>query len=196
MRSLTRRGGGMQPWTGGFPPVVNLLDDLRSEFDRFFREAENIVPTAFQREDVAFVPPVDIQERGNEYQIQAEIPGIDPKDVDVRIEGNTLIIRGERKQEEEETGTNFFRRERSYGTFVRAFTLPETIDADRIKATCKGGLLTITVPKTTTSRTSRVEIQSEEGQPAGAITSGQTGTEQPKQSETQMGNTGETKPMS
>lgn len=183
MRSLARRGGGaMQPWTGGFP-MANLLDDLRTEFDRFFREAEGFLPTSFNREDIAFVPPVDIQERGNEYQIKAELPGIDPQDVDVRVEGNTLIIRGERKQEEEETGTNFFRRERNYGSFMRAFTLPETIDADHIKATAKGGLLTITVPKTAPGRTSRVEVQSEEGRtttthPSGTATAGQGGASQ------------------
>jgi len=90
---------------------------------------------------------VDIYESENELVLTAEIPGVEEKDVEIKIEDNTLTIRGERKFEKETKEENFHRIERSYGSFSRAFTLPNTVDADRIGAEHENGVLKISMPK-------------------------------------------------
>ena len=81
----------------------------------------------------AFVPPVDIYEDEHSIQLKLEVPGIDEKDLDVRVENNTLTVTGERKFEKEEKEENFHRVERRYGSFIRSFTLPNTVDTEDIK---------------------------------------------------------------
>lgn len=177
MRGLTRRSGAMQPYTGGLQPMFSMLDDLRREFDRFFQEAETLVPgpaaSAAGSAWTAFVPPVDIHETDKDYVVTAEIPGIEPKDIDVRLEGNTLIIRGERAQEREEDVGTMHRSERSFGSFSRAFTLPQDVQAEHINARFRNGVLTISVPRSQTTPSKQVQIQSEEAAPSGQIGQGQ-----------------------
>lgn len=92
-------------------------------------------------------PSVDIYETADAIVIKAELPGVDQKDIDVRIEENTLILRGERKHEGEVKKENYHRIERYFGTFQRSFSLPATIDQENVAAICEKGVLTISLPK-------------------------------------------------
>ena len=94
-----------------------------------------------------WVPAVDIQETENELIVKADVPDVEMKDIDVRMENGTLTIRGERKFEAKKNEGGWHRVERSYGTFERAFALPETVDPEAVKADYKNGVLTVTLPK-------------------------------------------------
>ena len=107
-----------------------------------------------------WTPAVDIYETENELVLKADVPDVDPKNVGIQLENGTLTLKGERKFQQEQNGKGFHRIERSYGTFVRAFSLPDTVEADRVKADYKNGVLTITLPKKEVAkpRTINVEI--------------------------------------
>ena len=107
----------------------------------------------------SWTPPVDIFENGDDLIIRAEVPGVEKDDIDVRVEDNTLTLRGERKREEELRDDNAYRRERSYGAFVRSFGLPETVDPKRIAARYRDGVLEISLPKAETSKPRKVEVK-------------------------------------
>lgn len=105
-------------------------------------------------------PAVDIYETENDLVLKADVPEIDPKNVTIQMENGTLTVRGERRFEEQKNGKGFHRIERGYGSFVRAFSLPDTVDAEKVKADYKNGVLTITLPKKEVAkpRTINVEI--------------------------------------
>lgn len=106
-----------------------------------------------------WVPPVDIKETENELIFKADIPDIELKDIDVRMENGNLTIRGERKFEKTENGGGWHRVERSYGTFERVFTLPETVDPDAVKADYKNGTLTLMLPKKEIAKPRQIKVQ-------------------------------------
>lgn len=105
-------------------------------------------------------PAVDIFETENELVLKADVPQMELKDIDLQLENGTLTLRGERRFEQEQNGRGYHRLERGYGSFVRAFTLPDTVDADKVKAEYKGGVLTVTLSKKEVAKpkTIRVEI--------------------------------------
>jgi len=105
-----------------------------------------------------FIPPVDIYEDEQNVTLKVEVPGLDPKDVDVRVENNTLSIRGERKFEKDEKEENFHRVERHYGSFVRSFTLPNTVDPDNVKADYENGVLKIQLAKRAEAKPKQIKI--------------------------------------
>ena len=107
----------------------------------------------------AWAPPVDIFEKDDHLVIRAEIPGVHGEDMDVRIENGVLTLHGERKQDTAITEDNAYRMERVYGTFTRSFALPTTVDAAKVTATCKDGVLQVTVPKAETAMPKKVEIK-------------------------------------
>jgi HSP20 family protein len=92
-------------------------------------------------------PAVDVYETENELVLKADLPDVDPKNVEVQFENGTLTLKGNRKFEEEKNGKGYHRIERSYGSFVRAFSLPETVDPEKVKADFKNGVLTVTMQK-------------------------------------------------
>ena len=92
-------------------------------------------------------PPVDVLERDGNIVLRAEVPGMSEDDIDIQLEGNVLTIRGERKPEPEAERYNYHQIESFYGSFSRSFTLPNTIDAERIGANCRDGVLTVTIPQ-------------------------------------------------
>jgi len=104
-------------------------------------------------------PAVDIYETDHELVLKADVPDIDPKEVGIQLENGTLTLKGERKFENEKSGKGFHRVERSYGTFVRAFSLPETVDAEQVKADYKNGVLTITLPKKEIAKPKTIDVQ-------------------------------------
>jgi HSP20 family protein len=106
----------------------------------------------------AWAPAVDIFETENSIILKAELPGVEPNDVEVRVEDNTLYLKGERKFEKETKEENYHRIERSYGSFARSFTLPNSIDAEKVAAEYKDGLLTLTLPKHEEAKPKTIKI--------------------------------------
>lgn len=106
-----------------------------------------------------WIPPVDVFEKHDHLVIRAEIPGVQKEDMDVRIDNGVLTLHGERKQETEIKEENAYRMERIYGMFTRSFSLPTTVDATKVTATYKDGVLELTVPKAETAKPKQVEIK-------------------------------------
>lgn len=129
-----------------FPSGLRLFQD---SVNRMFAEP-NARP---------WVPPVDIQETENELVVKADVPDVDMKDIDVRMENGTLTIRGERKFEAKKNEGGWHRVERSYGSFERAFTVPETVNPEAVKADYKNGVLTITLPKKEVAKPRQIKVQ-------------------------------------
>ncbi|MGD0545389.1 MAG: Hsp20/alpha crystallin family protein [Candidatus Acidiferrales bacterium] len=105
-----------------------------------------------------WAPAVDIYETENELVLKADLPAINEKDLDIRVENNMLTIRGERKFESDVKEDNYLRIERTYGSFSRSFGLPNTVNAEAIKAEYKNGVLTIEMPKRAESKPKQVKI--------------------------------------
>lgn len=106
-----------------------------------------------------WVPPVDIIENENELVVKADVPDIKFEDIDVKIENGTLTLRGERQAEKISEKGGWHRMERSYGTFERAFTLPESVDPEHVKADYKNGTLTVTLPKKEIAKPRQVKVE-------------------------------------
>jgi HSP20 family protein len=106
-----------------------------------------------------WAPSVDITENPEEFQIKAELPEVKKEDVKIHVEGGVLTISGERKQEKEEQNKKWHRVERSYGSFMRSFTLPATIDDAKIHAEFKDGVLTMRLPKSATAKPKSIEVK-------------------------------------
>jgi HSP20 family protein len=104
-------------------------------------------------------PAVDIYETENELVLKADLPDVDQKDIDVRVENQTLSIAGERKFERNESGKGYHRIERSYGSFVRSFAVPNAFDTETISAEYKNGVLTVTLPKKETAKPRQVKVE-------------------------------------
>lgn len=124
----------------------SLLPDV---FSRFFDEPVAVRPWS---------PSVDIEEKDNEIVLKADIPGVNQKDLEVRLENGTLTLKGERKFEKEDKQKGYHRIERGYGSFVRSFALPTAVDADKVQAHYHDGVLTVTLPKTEASKARKVKI--------------------------------------
>ncbi len=106
-----------------------------------------------------WAPSVDISENDAEFKLVADIPGVNPDDIDISMEKGVLTIKGERNTETVEEKENFRRVERQSGTFYRRFTLPDSADADKIAAKSEHGVLTITIPKQEVALSRRIEVQ-------------------------------------
>ncbi len=139
----------------------NPFRDLRAMQEQMNR----LIDLAWNREsgedirEGAWQPPVDIYEDEQSVIIKAELPDVDQKDIEVKIEDNTLILRGERRQDETIKKENYHRIERYYGAFQRSFALPLTIDREKVKATCERGVLTITLPKREESKPKQINVE-------------------------------------
>lgn len=106
-----------------------------------------------------WTPPVDIIETENELVLKADVPQVEQKDIDIQIENGTLTLKGERKFEDDQNGKGYHRIERSYGSFVRCFSLPDTVDAEKVRADYKAGVLTVTLPKKELAKPRSVRIE-------------------------------------
>jgi HSP20 family protein len=107
-------------------------------------------------------PPIDMSEDDKAYKISAELPGLDAKDVEVSVSGDRLVLKGEKRQHQEEKNKNYYLSERTYGSFERSFELPVSVDRDKIAADFSKGVLTITMPKTdeVQQQQKKIEIKS------------------------------------
>ena len=110
-------------------------------------------------ESVGWTPACDIYEDGEEIVVRAELAGVEPKDVDIRFENGVLTVKGERKMEKEGQRENYHRQELSYGTFTRAFSLPATIDSEKIRAESKQGVLVIHLPKKSEAKPKSIQVK-------------------------------------
>jgi len=138
-------------------PFRNLVNS-QGEFDRFFREAFSPAMGGGEVSTRTWAPPVDIYENGDNLVLKAELPGINPDDVEIRVEDNTLYLKGERKFEKEVKEQSYHRVERSYGAFTRTFSLPNSVDADKVAANFKDGVLTLTMPKKEEAKPKTIKI--------------------------------------
>jgi len=114
------------------------------------------------------VPAVDIDEDAQKVLLKLEVPGIEEKDLDVRVENNTLTVKGERKFEKEEKEENFHRIERRYGSFYRAFTLPSTVDTEHVQASYEAGVLKLELKKKAEAQPKQIKINVEKNHPIAA----------------------------
>lgn len=128
------------------------LDDLNTRINRLFGL------TRWDGELADWVPSCDVSEDEKEYRIRLELPDVKKEDVHVKMESGVLVIKGERKEEKEEKGVRFHRRELSYGKFVRRFTMPEEIDETKIQATFRDGMLDLILAKVKVSPMKAKEI--------------------------------------
>ena len=129
-----------------FPVGLRLFQDSVS---RLFSEPSNR----------PWSPAVDIFETEHELVLKADVPEIEMKDIDVQVENGTLTLKGERKFEQEQNGRGYHRIERGYGSFVRAFTLPDTVDVDKVKAEYKSGVLTVTLSKKEVAKPKSIRVE-------------------------------------
>ncbi len=132
--------------------LSNLQEQVNQLFDSATpAQADNSALTSW-------APAVDIHETENEVVLKADIPGVNEKDIDVRVENNTLTVRGERSFNSEVKEDNYLRIERTYGSFSRSFGLPTTVNTEAIKAEYKNGVLTVEMPKRAESKPKQVKI--------------------------------------
>ena len=106
----------------------------------------------------SFAPAVDVYEDEHQVSLKIEVPGVDEKDIDIRVENNTLTVTGERKIEKEEKEENYRRMERQYGSFTRTFTLPTTVDTEKVSASYDKGVLKISLPKKAEAKPKQIKI--------------------------------------
>ena len=131
---------------------------LQDRMNRLFRDPRGPEGQDESLTSTAFAPPVDVYEDEHNITLKIEVPGIDEKDIDVRIENNTLTVHGERKFEKEEKEENYRRVERQYGAFTRTFTLPTTVDTENVSATYDKGVLKIALPKKAEAKPKQIKV--------------------------------------
>ena len=139
----------------------NPFRELRTMQDQMNRMLDMAWNREFGEElkEGVWQPPVDIYEDDQSVIIKAEIPDVDQKDIDIRIENNTLTLRGERKHASEVKKENYYRVERYFGHFQRSFSLPSSIDQEKVQASCDKGILTITLPKRAEKKPKQISVE-------------------------------------
>jgi HSP20 family protein len=143
------------PFRSGLNDVAVLQNRLNSIFQDFARPEETSETLAAGN----FVPAVDVYEDAQKVVLKLEVPGIRREDLDIKVEGRTLTVKGERKFETEEKEENFHRIERRYGSFVRSFTLPSTVNTEEISATSTDGVLSIQLAKKPEAKPKQITVQ-------------------------------------
>jgi HSP20 family protein len=135
---------GLIPWrraAGGW------LEQMRHEMDEMFQRFAGEAEFGTGKRLMEWAPRIDVEETDKEIVVKADLPGVDPKDVEVTVRDNALVIRGEKKEEKEEKRKNYHRVERFAGQFFRAIPLPAGADAEKVSATGAKGVVTVTIPK-------------------------------------------------
>ena len=138
------------------------LRGLQDRMNRMFGESHREIARTGDDEWAlggSWAPAVDIFEKDGNIVLTAELPGIETKDVDIKVENNVLTLQGERKFDKELQKDNFHRVERAYGAFTRSFTLPNVVDTEKIKAEFKDGVLKLTLPKREEAKAKQIHVQ-------------------------------------
>jgi HSP20 family protein len=153
--------------------TLNRLQPFRATSD-FRNQLNRLFTDLLDRSDspdsnlTSWAPAADIYETEHELVVKTDLPDIDPKDLDIRVENNFLTIRGERKFENKVDESNYLRVERAYGSFARGFALANTVNADAIKADYQNGVLTLTIPKREEAKPKQIKVNVAETASAGA----------------------------
>jgi HSP20 family protein len=147
MTTMTR----FVPLRTPFEDVAGLQKRLNSIFNDFAVSGEG--------SNAGFTPAVDVYEDADKLVLKLEIPGVKQEDLDIRLENQTLVIKGERKFEQTEKAENFHRIERRFGSFVRSFTLPQTVNTEGVTASSDAGVLTISLPKKAEAQPKQIKVQ-------------------------------------
>jgi len=142
-------------------PLARLRNEMDNLFERFFGETWGTSMLESLPARMGWGPRIDLAETENEITVRAELPGIDPNEVNVEVMGNTLTIRGEKKQHKEEKRESYHYVERQYGAFNRRVELPSTVDQSKVNAAYKNGVLTITMAKRPDAKAKRITVKSE-----------------------------------
>ena len=137
------------------------FDRIREEMDRLWDSFLEGRPVRRSEDGREWSPSVDISETKNDLVIKAELPGLDPKDIDISMNNGYLTIKGEKKHEKEEKDENYHLIERSYGAFTRSVQLPREVQSDKITASFKNGILRITLPKSEEAKKKEIKIKVE-----------------------------------
>jgi len=141
--------------------MLAIQNEMNRMFDQFFAEDFPFSTRLITRPGLDFFPKLDISESESEYKVTAELPGMDEKDIQIRLEKDSLILSGEKKTESEEKEKTFHRIERSYGSFERVIPFDSQLDEDKVSAVFKNGVLTISLPKAGDAirKTRQIEIK-------------------------------------
>ncbi|MER3446704.1 MAG: molecular chaperone [Candidatus Dadabacteria bacterium] len=142
--------GSLQAW--------NPWRDFSSLQERINRVFDETLRGLYPSEIGMWTPAVDIHENDDSYIVKADLPGINKDDIQIDLKDSTLTIRGEKRFEEKVSRDDYLRIERAYGTFVRSFTLPQSVDADKIQAKYKDGVLELTIPKKEEAKPKQIQI--------------------------------------
>jgi HSP20 family protein len=137
-------------------PLARLQDDMNSLFGRFFDDW-GLTPWSNGR---TWAPVLDLAEREDAVVVKAEVPGLKPDEIDISVQGNVLTISGEKKEEHKDEKDNYYHVERRHGYFRRDVTLPADVDSEKVEATCRDGVLTVTLPKSEQARPKRIAVKS------------------------------------
>ena len=137
---------------------LSTMQDRMNRVNRLFREPYGPEGPEEALTTTSFAPPVDIYEYEHDITLKMEVPGIDEKDIDVRMENNTLTVHGERQIEKEEKEENFRRVERQYGSFTRSFTLPSSVDLEHVSANYEKGVLKIKLAKKAEAKPKQIKV--------------------------------------
>ena len=149
-----------------FRELATLQNRVNTLFQDYNRGQDELTTTS------SFVPAVDVYEDEHKVTLKLEIPGINQEDVDIRLENNTLTVRGERKFEKDEKEENFHRIERRYGSFARSFTLPNTLDPDSVQASYENGVLRIELAKRAEAKPKQIKVNIAGGKTLGKTVEG------------------------
>jgi HSP20 family protein len=141
------------------------MDRLFDDFSSGFWRGSLFDMTPFRRTEAAFrtMPAVDVAETDKAYEITAELPGLEEKNIEVKLANGVLSIKGEKQEDKEEKQRDYYRRERSFGSFERSFQVPEGIDTDKIAASFKNGILSVTLPKSAEAQKQAKKIEVKTG---------------------------------
>ena len=148
VRTETSSAQRAQQWHP-FERFRREMDRLFDDFAGGFWGGPLFAPSALRRAESTFVgmPAVDVAETDKAYEITAELPGMEEKNIEVKLANGVLSIKGEKQEEKEEKDKNYYRRERNFGSFERSFQVPDDVEADKIEASFKNGVLSVTLPK-------------------------------------------------
>ena len=147
----------LMPWKRRDRELVNLSKDFDSLLDRFFKEPVFSIPRLFEE---SWYPSVDVSEGKRDIIVKAEIPGVDKEGIDISLDGRLLTIRGEKKQEKEQSDEHYHRLETSFGFYKRAIELPADVDESKVDAKYKNGVLKIKLKKAKAAETKKINVKS------------------------------------
>jgi HSP20 family protein len=142
----------LTPWTG----LVTLKQEMDRLFDRFWERDFPELPSVRE-----WSPRLDFSETKDALIVKMEVPGIEPKEIQVSLQDQVLTIKGEKEQEKEEKDEHYYRAERSYGAFQRSLHLPAAVDGEKVTARFKNGLLTVTLPKAPAAKGTTIPVKAE-----------------------------------